>query len=421
MADGRSLPGIASRYEGVWLVDGVRTGFGELSGALRENSATDLGIAAARRLFDHAGVAPQAVDVVIGASLAHTDFDSYYLPRHIGLYAGVGKEVPAIFVHRLCGSGFETLAQAADYLTLGKATVALCVGAESMSRNPVASFTGRSGFRMGQAGFRDFLWEALTDPTPGIAMAHTAENLAQRYQIPRAEVDAYALRSFTSAAAAERDGFFADEIVPVRNERFELDGYRPRTFRLPKGISEFRRDEHARPTTAEALAKLPPVFGGVQTAGNSSGIVDGAAAALVAGDAFVEADGRAPLARIVAAAAVGVPPEIMGIGPAPAIRKLLAVAGLDLGAIDRFEINEAFGAQYLAVEKELGLDRDKVNVNGGAIAIGHPLAATGLRCTITLARELKRRGLRFGIASACCGGGQGSALLIENPEAGVVG
>ncbi len=412
------LPGLGTTYGDVFLYDGVRTGFGELSGTLRDNSATDLGIAVSKRLFEHSGVRPDDVDVVIGASLAHTDFDAYYFPRHIGLYAGVAKQIPAIFVHRLCGSGFEVMAQGADTITLGKARVALCVGAESMSRNPVASFTMRSGFRMGQADFRDFLWEALVDPAPGIGMANTAENLAQRYGITRDEVDVYAERSFSSVQTALADGFFDDEIRPIASEVFELDGYRRRQLRLPRGVDVFARDEHPRPTSLVELKRLPPVFGGVQTAGNSSGIVDGAAAAIVAGGEFVKAQGRPPIARILASAAVGVPPEIMGIGPAPAIRKLLDLAGLDLDRIDRFEINEAFGAQYLAVERELGLDRGRVNVNGGAIAIGHPLAATGLRCTITLARELRRRGLRYGVASACCGGGQGAALLIENPEAG---
>ena len=249
-------------------------------------------------------------------------------------------------------------------------------------------------------------------------MANIAENLAARYQITRDDVDRYAERSFAAAQAARADAFFADEIMPVRSETFELDGYNKRSFRLPRKMESFAADEHARPASLDSLKKLPPVFGGVQTAGNSSGIVDGAAAAIVASKAYVRDGNRRPMARIVASAAVGVPPEIMGIGPAPAIRKLLDLAGLDLADIDRFEINEAFGAQYIAVERELRLDRNKVNVNGGAIAIGHPLAATGLRCTITLARELRRRGLRYGVSSACCGGGQGAALLIENSAVG---
>ncbi|MEK9724526.1 MAG: thiolase family protein [Rhodospirillaceae bacterium] len=416
MAKGNgSLPGSAITYDDIYLVDGVRTGFGAFNGTLKAVPATDLGIAAAKGLFARGAIKTDAIDMVIGSSLAPSDHDHYYLPRHVGLYAGVDTQVPAIFVHRLCGSGFELVAQAADYVKLGKASAALCVGAESMSRNPICSFTARNGTKLGQVDFKDYLWESLTDTAPDIGMGTTAENLAAQYQVTRAEADAFAERSFAAAQAAIDAGYFGDEIVPVASAKFELDGYKARGIRLPRGVETFAKDEHVRPVTPDGLAALPAVFGGVQTAGNSSGIVDGAAAAVVAHkDAL---NGTKPLARIAAAAAVGVPPEVMGIGPAPAIRKLLDVAGLDLADIDRFEINEAFAAQYIAVERELGLDRDKVNVNGGATAIGHPLAATGLRCTLTCARELKKWNLRWGIASACCGGGQGSAVLIENPAA----
>ncbi|MCH8166485.1 MAG: thiolase family protein [Proteobacteria bacterium] len=413
----QSLPGSGTTYTDTFLIDGARTGFAELNGTLRSVSATDLGIAAARGLFDRGKARTEMIDMVIAASLAPTDHDAFYLPRHIGLYAGVAQQVPAIFVHRLCGSGFELLATAADYIKLGKCKAALCVGAESMSRNPVCSFTARGGFKLGQADFRDFLWEALTDPAPGIGMGDTAENLARKYDISREEADGFALRSFNAAAKAVEAGIFDDEILRLKSTRFELEGYQTRALRLPRGIDEFGADEHIRAVTAQSLAKLPAVFGGVQTAGNSSGIVDGAAAAVVADGEIVERTGAEPLARIVAATAVGVPPEIMGIGPVPAIRKLLEITDLTLADIDRFEINEAFSAQLVAVERELALDRDKINVNGGAIALGHPLAATGLRCTIACARELKRTGLRRGIAAACCGGGQGSAVLIENPDA----
>jgi len=410
-----NVPGSGITYEDTYLVDGVRTGFGAFNGTLRAASATDLGIAATKSLFARPAADAGAVDMVLGSSLAHSDHDAYYLPRHIGLYAGVTPDAPALYVHRLCGSGFELLAQAADYVKLGKAKMALCVGAESMSRNPICSFTARGGSKLGQVDFKDFLWESLTDSAPGIGMGNTAENLAAKYQITRDDADAFAERSFNAARAAVDDGYFDDEIAPMASAKFELEGYKTRQIKLPRGVETFATDEHIRPVTPESLAKLPAVFGGVQTAGNSSGIVDGAAAAIVAHGEML--NGTAPLARIVAATAVGVPPEIMGIGPAPAIRKLLEIAGLSLDDIDRFEINEAFAAQYIAVERELGLDRDKVNVNGGATAIGHPLAATGLRCTITCARELKRAGLRWGIASACCGGGQGAAVLIENPDA----
>ncbi len=418
MSDSKANGGLAGSgitYDETYIVDGARTGFGAFNGTLKAASATDLGIAATKGLFARGALDAGAIDMVIGSSLAHSDHDAYYLPRHVGLYSGVNADAPAIYVHRLCGSGFEVLAQAADYVKLGKSKAALCVGTESMSRNPICSFTARNGSKLGQVDFKDFLWESLTDTAPDIGMGTTAENLAAKYQVTREEADTFAERSFGAAARAADEGYFDDEIVPLASAKFELDGYKTRGIKLPRGAGTFANDEHVRPVTTEGLAKLPAVFGGVQTAGNSSGIVDGAAAAIVAhGD---QLNGTQPLARIVAATSVGVPPEIMGIGPAPAIRKLLDIAGLELSDIDRFEINEAFAAQYIAVERELGLDRDRVNVNGGATAIGHPLAATGLRCTITCARELKRSGLRWGIASACCGGGQGSAVLIENPDA----
>jgi acetyl-CoA C-acetyltransferase len=267
---------------------------------------------------------------------------------------------------------------------------------------------------MGQVEFKDFLWEALLDTAPGATMGDTAETLARQYQITRPEVDAFAARSFSRAVAAQDSGFLAGEIAPVTTETFERDGLKPRGIRL-KG--DLTADTHVRPSPLEALAKIRPAFGGVQTGGNSSAIVDGAAAAIVVSSDYCKRNGKTPLARLVAGAAVGVPPEVMGIGPVPAIKAVLARAGLALGDIDRFEINEAFGAQVMACARELGLDEAKLNVNGGAIAIGHPLGATGVRLTLTLARELKRAGLRYGIASACIGGGQGIALLIENPEA----
>jgi acetyl-CoA C-acetyltransferase len=271
------------------------------------------------------------------------------------------------------------------------------------------------GFRMGGVEFKDFLWEALLDPAPHATMGDTAETLARQYQITRQEVDEYAARSFERAIAAQKSGFLAGEIAPVKTERFERTGYNPRELKLRlKGESELAADTHVRPSPLEALAKIRPAFGGVQTGGNSSAVVDGAAATLVASSDYLKQNGRTPIARIVAGVTVGVPPEIMGIGPVPAIKAILARTGLKLADIDRIEINEAFGAQVLACIRELGLDESKLNVNGGAIAIGHPLGATGVRLAITLARELQKSGGRHGIASACIGGGQGIALLIEN-------
>ena len=346
--------------------------------------------------------------------MAQASFDAYFLPRHVGLYSGVNPSVPALLVQRLCGTGFETIIAAADQITLGKAKVALCVGTESMSRNPIAAYTHRAGFRMGQLDFRDFLWEATKDTAPGASMGDTAENLAKRYGISREEVDRFAEQSFARAVAAWESGYFAGEVAPVVNAKWELDGYNARSLKLADRAEVCDRDGHVRPTSFDALQKLKPAFGGVQTGGNSSAIVDGGAAAIVAHGDWVRAHGIRPLARIVAAASVAVPPEIMGIGPAPAIRAAALRAGITVGDLGRVEINEAFGAQYLACERELGLDRERANVHGGAIAIGHPLGASGVRLTTTVARELQEARLQFGVSSACCGGGQGVAIVVEN-------
>jgi acetyl-CoA C-acetyltransferase len=287
-----------------------------------------------------------------------------------------------------------------------------------MSRNPIAAYTHRGGFNLGRLEFGDFLWEALLDPAAHVTMGQTAENLAARHAISREDVDRFALRSFERALAAQQNGFLAGEIVAVENESFELAGYEPRTIKLVGKDKSVAADTHIRSSSLEALSKIRPAFGGVQTGGNSSAIVDGAAAALVASRAYAERRAKRPLARILASATVGVPPEIMGIGPVPAIKAVLERCGLGMQDLDRVEINEAFGAQALACARALELDDSKLNVNGGAIAIGHPLGATGIRISVTLARELRRSGLRYGVASACIGGGQGTALLLENPEAG---
>jgi acetyl-CoA C-acetyltransferase len=409
--------GVGATFADAHIVDGARTPFADYNGALANVSPIDLGIKAARSALARAEVPASDVGTVIAGSMAQASFDAFMLPRHVGLYAGVPTEVPAHQVQRVCGTGIEVLMQAADSVTLGRADVALCVGTESMSRNPIAAYTHRGGFRLGQVEFKDFLWEALLDTGCGATMGDTAENLARQYQLTRPEVDAFAARSFSRAIAAQASGFLAGEIAPVGNESFAVDGLKARGIRLKGDAKELAADTHIRPSPLDALAKIKPAFGGVQTGGNSSAIVDGAAAAIVACTAYCRRNGKAPLARIVAGAAVGVAPEIMGIGPVPAIKAVLARAGVSLADIDRFEINEAFGAQVMACARELGLDEDRLNVNGGAIAIGHPLGATGVRLALTLARELKRAGLRYGIASACIGGGQGIALLIENTEA----
>jgi len=409
--------GLLSRYDDVFLLDGVRTPFVEYNTMLGLVSPTDLGIKAAREIFRRSGVQPTDVDIVVAGNMAQASFDAYLLPRHIALYSGVPIEVPAHLVQRVCGTGFEAILQAADNIKLARADLALVVGTESMSRNPIAAYTHRGGFRMGEVEFKDFLWEALLDPCPNETMGGTAEKLAKQYGITREDVDQYAAESFARAISAQKGCFLSGEIAPLASEVFELPGYSARGIKLPRGAEKLSQDTHIRPSSLEVLSKLKPAFGGVQTGGNSSGIVDGAAAVLVASGKYLQEHETEPLARVVAGAVVGVRPEIMGIGPVSAIQTLLDSAGLSLPQIDRFEINEAFGAQVLACQRELGLDRSKLNVNGGAIAIGHPLGATGVRLAITLARELKRSGGSYGVASACIGGGQGIALLVENPSA----
>ena len=405
---------ITASYDDIWLVAGQRTPFADYNGLLRDVSATDLGIYAARALFEKSGIPASEINSIIAGNMAQSSFDTYYLPRHIGLYSGVNPNTPALLVQRLCCTGFETILTAADHITLGKADVALCVGSESMSRNPVAAYTHRSGFRMGQTDFRDFLWECTIDTAPGNGMGQTAENLAKKYGISRDAVDEYAALSFERALASWDNGYFDDEVCSVANAQWELEGYNPRALKLADRQQNLDRDTHVKATSLETLQKLRPAFGGVQTGGNSSAIVDGAAAVIVAKGDWVRTHGLTPLARIVGGAAVAVPPEIMGIGPAPAIRAVARQSSLGVADIDCIEINEAFGAQYLACEQELGLDRDRVNTHGGAIAIGHPLGASGVRLTHTLARTLQQSHTRFGITSACAGGGQGVAILLEN-------
>jgi acetyl-CoA C-acetyltransferase len=402
-------------WQDAWLLAGARTPFADLGGPLGLVSPIDLGIKAARAAIGRAGIDAAEIGCVVAGSVAQASFDAYMLPRHVGLYAGVRQAVPSLLVQRVCGTGIEALIQGATAVERQGAGYALCVGAESMSRNPIAAYTHRGGFGLGApVEFKDFLWEALLDPACGLSMGGTAEELAKRHGIGRAAVDAFAAQSFARALAAREAGFFDDEIVPVVSETFAAPGLLDRGIALPRRIESVAADTHPRPSPVEALAKIRPAFGGVQTGGNSSAVVDGAAAAVVASGSA--ARGRAPLARLVAGMAVGCPPEIMGIGPVPAIRALLERTGLRLDDIALVEINEAFGAQVMACARELGLDEARLNVHGGAIAIGHPLAATGIRLAITCARALRLRGARYGIASACIGGGQGIALLLENVD-----
>ena len=389
--------------EPVYILGGARTPMGDYVGALKEFSATELGAIAARGALERTGVRPEWVDHVVVGHVLQTSADAIYAARHVGLKSGVPVEVPALVVNRLCGSGIEAAAVAARLIRLGEARVVLAGGIESMSQAPHVIRGARSGLRLGQGKLEDSLWEALTDTHCGCPMAITAENCAAKYGVTREEQDRYALRSQQLAAKAWADGRLAEEVVPVE-------------IRSRRGPDFFRQDDHMRPeTTLEGLAKLPAAFkkDGTVTAGNASGIVDGGAALLLASESAVRERRLTPLGRLAAWTAVGVEPSLMGMGPAPAIRRLLAMTGLTLGDVDLIEVNEAFAAQYLSVEKELGLDRDKVNVNGGAIALGHPLGMSGTRLLLTLLLELRRRGARRGIASACIGGGQGIAALIE--------
>ncbi|MFN3295082.1 thiolase family protein [Caldimonas sp.] len=409
--------GLYQCFDDVWLLDGLRTPLVDYCGAFAGVSPTDLGIKVAREVLARTGVAGDAVDSVLVGNVAPGDADHFFLPRHVGLYAGVPIEVPALLVQRICGTGFELFRQAAEQISAGVASTVLVVGTESMTRHPISAFEHRQGFRLGAPlGFKDTLWESLNDTAVGASMIQTAENLARRYGITREEVDAFASRSFGRAVAAQESGWLAGEIVSVTHERFEREGCLPRGIRLQGEAAVIDRDTHPRRSPPQVLARLRTIYpGGVQTAGNSSALTDAAAAAVVTSGPALQ--GRRPLGRIAAAAVVGVPPEIMGIGPAPAIRLLLECRGLHVHDIARVEVNEAQAAQALAVQRELDLDLERLNVHGGAIALGHPLAATGVRLAVTVARQLRAIGARHGIASACVGGGQGMALLIENPDA----
>jgi len=387
----------------VLIVGGARTPMTEYVGALKDISALDLGAIAARGAFARTGVEPASIDHVVIGNVLQTSADAIYGARHVALKAGVPIEVPALTVNRLCGSGIQAAVSGAQMIQLGEASLVLTGGVESMSQAPHVILGLRGGLKLGQGKLEDSLWEALTDTYCGCPMAITAENCAAKYGITREAQDCYALRSQQLADAAWRAGRFADEIAPVE-------------IRTRKGTQIVDRDDHMRPdTTLETLAKLPAAFkkDGTVTAGNASGIVDGGAALLLASPEAVERHRLKPIGRLVAWASVGVDPVLMGMGPAPASRKALALAGLSLDDMDLVEVNEAFAGQYLAVEKELGLNRDIVNVNGGAIAVGHPLGASGARIALTLLFELRRRGKTRGLATACIGGGQGIAAIVE--------
>jgi acetyl-CoA acyltransferase 2 len=387
----------------IFILGGKRTPMTQYVGALKDVKAIDLGATAARGALAATGVAPDEIDHTVIGNALQTSGDAIYGARHVALKAGVPADRPALTVNRLCGSGIQSIISGAHMIMLGEARTALVGGMESMSMAPHVIYGARAGFALGQGKLEDSLMVALLDTYCNTTMAGTAENLARKYEISRDEQDAYALRSQQEAARAQRAGVFAEEIIAVE-------------VKTRKGVKVVDTDDHLRPdTTLEILAKLPTAFSkdGFVTAGNASGIVDGAAALVIAGEDYVKERDLKPAARVVAWAYAGVEPDVMGIGPVPAIRKALEKARLKLSDIDLVEVNEAFAGQYLAVEKELGLDRSKTNVNGGAIALGHPLGASGTRLVLTAMGELRRRGGRYGLASACIGGGQGIAIIFE--------
>jgi len=389
------------------IVSGARTPFGRYCGKLKDFTAQELGAIAGKGAIERAGLELREFDHAVFGNAQQTSGDALYGARHVGLRAGLPIETPALTVNRLCGSGMQAIVNAAQMIQLGEASVVLAGGMEAMSQAPFV-IRGRDGFTLAPGGkLEDSLMVALLDSYCGLYMANTAELYGEQQGITRQAQDEFALRSQQKADAAYKDGRLREELVPVpqRNSKGEATG---------ESLTE---DDHRRPqTTMEALAKLKPAFGkkGTVTAGNASGIVDGGAAVVVMSLENALKRGLKPLGRIVSWGVAGVDPKLMGRGPVPATKVALQKAGLSLDYIDLIEVNEAFAAQYLAVEKELGLDREKVNVNGGAIALGHPLGATGTRLVITLLYELRRRKKKYGLATACIGGGQGIAMVVES-------
>lgn len=387
----------------VVIVAGARTPMARYNGAFKDIKANELGAIAAREAIERAGTDPAEFDHAIFGNVMQTSSDALYGARHVALHAGLKIETPAVTVNRLCGSGIEAISQAAQRILLGEAKLVLAGGMENMSQAPHVIRGARTGFRLGEGKLEDSLMSGLTDTYCGCNMAETADNVAAEHGVTRQASDEYALRSQQAAEAAVRAGRMKEEIVPVE-------------VKAGRKTEMFSEDDHRRPeTTLEGLAKLAPSFrkDGIVTAGNASGIVDGAAAVVVTHAKTARERGWKPLGRIISWAAVGVEPRLMGIGPVPATQKALHAAGMKLSQIDRIEVNEAFAPQYLAVEKALGLDRNKTNVNGGAIALGHPLGATGTRLVLTVLLELRRQNLKYGLATACIGGGQGIAMIVE--------
>ncbi|SDQ89788.1 acetyl-CoA C-acetyltransferase [Virgibacillus subterraneus] len=387
----------------VYILEGARTPFGTFGGGLKDSDPTDLGVTASKEAIRRSGISPEDINLTVMGNVIHSSKNAPYLSRHVALKTGIPHASPALAVNRLCGSGLQSVVSAAQSIMLGEGQVALAGGVESMSLSPHALRGSRFGTNLGTPQIDDMLWAALTDEYIGGGMGLTAENLAEKYSISRAEQDEYAYLSHQRAAEARNQGKFAEEITPVE-------------VKSRKGSTYVENDEQIREdTSTEKLAKLKPAFkkDGTVTGGNASGINDGAGAVVLADEKFVQENKATPIAKIISWGVGGVDPAYMGIGPVPAINKALANSNLSLDDIDLIEVNEAFSAQYLAVEKELGLDREKVNVNGGAIALGHPIGASGTRVLYAVIKELQRRNKKYGIASLCIGGGQGIAMVVE--------
>jgi len=391
----------------VVFLSAVRTPFGTFGGKLKDFSPIDLAVHASKCALERAGVSAADIDQTIFGNVLYTTRDSIYFARHVALKSGCRQETSALTLNRLCGSGFQAVVSGAQEIILGDARVCLVGGAESMSQAPHVTRGLRWGTALGKSPvLEDVLWESLTDSFVGLGMAETAENLAERYKLDRGCVDEFALRSQQLSKAAWDGGVFEDEVVPIPIPN-------PKTGKA----EEFAKDEHMRPdTTAERLAALKPVFrkGGVVTAGNASGIGDGAAAMVIASEDFARERQLKPLGRLISWGVAGVDPSVMGIGPVPASKAALAKAGLSIADMDLIEVNEAFAAQTCAVERELALPRERLNVHGGAIALSHPLAASGARITAHLLHALRAQGKRYGLGTACIGGGQGIALVLES-------
>lgn len=384
------------------VLAGARTPFVKFIGAFKDISATDLGAIAAKGAIERAGIPAEDIDQVVFGNAQQSSKDAHYFARHVGLKAGTKQETPALTINRICGTGVEAILTGARYILTGEADVVLVGGSESMTNTPHVLKGARSGHSLGGAQMEDWLWDGLYDTYGDCTMAQTAENLAAKFEIPREEVDQHALSSHQRAATAREQGYLAEEIVPV-------------SVKTRKGMMEITEDDNIRETSMEQLAKLPARFveDGVVTPGNASGMVDGAAALVIASKEYADKHGLKPIARLVSWDVVGVEPKYMGIGPVPAIQGALKKADLAMEDLDLIEINEAFSAQYLACQKELGFDLDIGNVNGGAVAIGHPLAASGTRISLALINELRRRKKKYGAAGVCIGGGQGIAAIFE--------